>query len=171
MPPEGAGELNETVQVVAFAPVRELAAHEKALMVGEMFDAEPFTLIEVVFEIVPSVAISVTVCEVVTADTVLAKLALVAPAPTVMEEGTVTTALLLARVTATPALGAAEVSVTVQVSVPAPIIEELAHFSPDSEAGDDPLPCSLTVLELLARVLLVAFTLSWALESVLDPGL
>jgi len=159
------------VQAVVLVPVSELAAHDTAPTVGEMFDAEPFTLIEVVFDTVPWVAISVTVCEVVTADTLLTKLALVAPAATVTEEGTVITLLLLARVTDTPVEGAAEVRVTVQLSVPAPIIEELAHFSPDNVAEEAPLPCSLTVLDELVKVLLIALTLSWAVASVLDPGL
>ena len=55
----------------------------------------------------------------VTAATVAVKLAEVAPAVTVTDEGTVTEAELLARFTVNPPVGAAAVNVTVQVSVPA----------------------------------------------------
>ena len=53
------------------------------------------------------------------------KFALVAFAATVTEAGTVTEALLLARLTANPPFGAAAVSVTVQAFVPAPVIDPL----------------------------------------------
>ena len=54
-----------------------------------------------------------------TVATVAEKLAEVAPAATVTEEGTVTDEELLANVTANPPVGAAADSVTVQASVPA----------------------------------------------------
>jgi hypothetical protein len=66
---------------------------------------------------------------VLTADTVAVKLAVVDPAATVTEAGTVTAELLLARLTANPPLGAAAFSVTVQLSVPAPVIDPLAQVS------------------------------------------
>jgi hypothetical protein len=53
------------------------------------------------------------------------KLALVAFAATVTDPGTVTAELSLDRFTARPPVGAAAVNVTVQVSVPAPVIELL----------------------------------------------
>jgi hypothetical protein len=74
-----------------------------------------------------ALAVSVTVCVVLTAETVAVKLALVAPAATVTEAGTVTALLLLARLTAKPPLSAAAFSVTVQLSVPAPVIDALVH--------------------------------------------
>jgi hypothetical protein len=66
---------------------------------------------------------------VLTADTVAVKLAVVDPAATVTEAGTVTAELLLARLTANPPLGAAAFSVTAQLSVPAPVIDELVQLS------------------------------------------
>ena len=60
---------------------------------------------------------------VVIAETAAVKLALVAPAGTVMDEGTVTALLLLDRLTASPPLPAAAESVTVQASVPAPVMD------------------------------------------------
>jgi len=76
-----------------------------------------------------ALAVSVTVCAVLTAETVAVKLALVDPAPTVTEAGTVTAELLLAKLTAKPPVGAAVFSVTVQLSVPAPVIDPLVHVS------------------------------------------
>jgi len=55
--------------------------------------------------------------------------ALVELAGTVTEPGTVTELLLLERFTASPLLGAAPFSVTVQVSMPDPDIDELAQAS------------------------------------------
>jgi hypothetical protein len=55
------------------------------------------------------------------------KPALVDPAVTVTEAGTVTEPLVLDSVTACPPVGAAAVRVTVQASVPAPVMEELVQ--------------------------------------------
>jgi hypothetical protein len=44
-------------------------------------------------------------------------------------DGTTTCALLLAKLTVRPPLGAAAVSVTVQASDPAPVTDPLAHVS------------------------------------------
>jgi hypothetical protein len=80
-----------------------------------------------VCDALPALADSVAVWAVATADTVAEKLALVAPAATVTEAGTVTDELLLARVTLKPALVAAAFSVTLQASVPAPVMDELVQ--------------------------------------------
>ena len=66
-----------------------------------------------------------------TDETVAVKLAVVEPAATVTEAGTVTAELLLARLTAKPPVGAAALSATVQVSVPAPVIDPLAQLNED----------------------------------------
>jgi len=171
-PPDGAAELSETVQVVVLAPVNELPAHESALIDGATVDPDPLKLIVVAFEAVPCVAVSVTVCEAVTLDTVAAKPALVAPEGTDTEGGTVTAPLLLSRLTVKPALGAGAVNVTLQESVPAPIIDEFAQLKPDKEAvvEAEPLPCNFTEPPTFTFVLVIAFTLSCPVESVADPG-
>ena len=171
-PLDGAAEVKDTVQAVEPAPVNELLPHDKALTEGASGDADPLRLIDVVCEMVPAVAVSVTVCEVVKLDTVAAKLALVAPEGTDTEAGTVTTLLLLARVTDLPPLGAAELNVTWQLSVPAPIIEEFTQLTPVRVADEElePLPCNFTAPATSVFVLVVALTLSCAVESVADPG-
>jgi len=78
----------------------------------------------------PAPAVNVAVCDVLTAAMLAVKLALVAPPATVTDAGTVTAELLLARLTVMPPLPAGELSVTVQASVPAPVIELLAQPSP-----------------------------------------
>jgi hypothetical protein len=96
-------------------------------------------------EALPALAVSVAVCVVLTADIVAENAALVAPAATVAVVGTVTAELLLARLTANPPLGAAPFSVTVQLSVPAPVIEELEQESELSVAMPVPLRATLAV--------------------------
>ena len=68
---------------------------------------------------------------VITAETVALKVAVVAPAGTVTDAGTVTATLLLARLTASPPVGAAAFTVTVQASVPAPAMELLVQVTAD----------------------------------------
>lgn len=82
------------------------------------------------------------------------KLALVAPAATVTEPGTVTNELLLARTTANPPLAAAVFSVTVQVSVPDPMIDPLAQLSPVSPGT--PVPLRATTIDVPFEELLVS---------------
>jgi hypothetical protein len=92
---------------------------------------------------------------VLTAVTAAEKLALVAPDATVTEAGTVTAALLLARFTVNPLLAAAAFRVTVQLSVPAPVIELEAQVNPVSTGTPVPLSATLVVVpvdELLVRV-------------------
>ena len=96
-PLDGAAELSDTVHAVVPAPVKALLPHESALIEAANGDAGPPRLMDVVFEIVPCVAVSVTVCAVVTLDTLAEKLVLAAPAGTDTETGTVTAALLLVR--------------------------------------------------------------------------
>ena len=81
-----------------------------------------------------------------TDDTVAVKLAVVVPAATVTVAGTVTAELLLARFTAKPPLSAAALSVTVQLSVPAPVMEPLVQFNELNTAGlaATPVPLSPT---------------------------
>jgi hypothetical protein len=120
------------------------------------------------------VAVSFTFCGAVTAEMVAEKLALLAPEATVTEAGTDTAPLLLESPTLNPALGADAVSVTVQLSVPAPNIEELVQLKLDREAVPEfePLPCSLIVLEsVVVLVLLMVVMVNCAVESVVVLGL
>jgi hypothetical protein len=92
---------------------------------------------------------------VLTAETVAEKLAVVDPAATVTVAGTVTAELLLATLTVNPPLAAAAFSVTVQLSVPAPVIEPLEQLSALNIGT--PLPLRAIVVdepleELLVRV-------------------
>jgi len=64
-----------------------------------------------------------------TAVAVAVKLDEVLPAATLVEAGTVTAASLLVSFTVRPPAGAAEFSVTAQLSVPAPVIDPLAQFT------------------------------------------
>lgn len=91
--------------------------------------------------------------------------AVVVLAGTVRVEGTLTAALLLDRFTTWPPLGAAELKVTVQTSVPAPVIEALTHEREAS--GLVPFPCRRTIAvgpdELLA-------TLNWPSDDPVEEG-
>ena len=160
------------MQFVVPAPVNDVVPQVRAATVGEICDPDPFSWIEVVFEVEPCVAIIVTVCEDVTADTVAEKLTLVAPEGTITDAGTPTAPLLLARLTATPALGAAPLIATVQRSLPAPIIEEFAQLTPVSDGPDceEPFPCSLMELVVFVVPVLIAVTLSCPVRSVVVPG-
>jgi hypothetical protein len=80
-------------------------------------------------EVPLSLAERVTVSGEVTAATVAAKPALVAPAATCTEAGTLTAPLLLVKFTVTPPLGAAALKVTVQLSDAAPVIVPVAHVN------------------------------------------
>ncbi len=174
-PPAGAGPDKLTVHESAIDPVIDVVLQETALTVGVPVGPPPvlFRLIDAVFNTVPCVAVSVTVCVVVTPDTLATKLALAVPAGTVTEIGTVTAALLLARATAEPPLGAGAVKVTLQLSVPAPVNDEFAQLSPAREIPEEvacPLPCSLTVPATVVFALVIALTLSCPVASVADAG-
>lgn len=96
-------------------------------------------------DIPPALAVSVADCEELTGETDAEKLALVAPAATVTAAGTVTSELLLARLTLKPPLAAA-LSVTMQRSVPACAIELFVQFS-ELNTGT-PVPLRVTKVEL-----------------------
>ena len=98
----------------------------------------------------PDEAVRVSVWAVVTAETAAVNPTLLDPAGTVTEPGTVTAVLLLDRVTASPLLPAAAVRVTVQTSLPDPVIESLLQLSPlnDASVADCPVPLRLIVAVL-----------------------
>ena len=101
----------------------------------------------------PALPVSVTVCGVLTDETVAVKLAVVEPAATVTEAGTVTVELLLARLTVNPPVAAAAFRVTVQLSVPDPVNEPLVQLSPLSTGT--PVPLRVTAVEVPVEELLV----------------
>ena len=111
-----------------------------------------------VLETPPALPVRVTDCAVVTDDTVAVNPALVALAGTATAAGIVTAALLLVRPTLRPLLPAAELSVTVQVSLPAPVTDPLLHDNELNAAGTAvPVPVRPTtavplVVELLWMV-------------------
>ena len=141
-----------------------------AVSVGVICDAAPFSLMEADFETLPFFAVRVTVSEETTDATLAAKVALVPPEGMVTEAGTLIAPLLLASVATNPVLGAAALIFTVQLSVPAPVIELLAQTSPESDAGFcEPLPCSLIEFAVLVAFVTAAM-FSSPLASVVVPG-
>jgi hypothetical protein len=105
----------------------------------------------------PAVAVSATICAVLTEDAVAVNPALVAPAGTVTADGTVIALLLLARLTVMPPVPAAAFRVTVQESAPAPNkatlvqLNELKFVAPEAA----PVPLRLITAELPVEELLV----------------
>lgn len=91
-------------------------------------------------------AVRIAFWAIVTDDMVDIKLALVAPEATVTEVGTETAEMLLESATVSPPEPAGAVRITVQLSVPAPVIESLIHVRPLSAPGAvSPVPLSTTV--------------------------
>jgi hypothetical protein len=101
----------------------------------------------------PALAVRVTDCAAVTDDAVAVKPALVALAATATVAGTVTAALLLAKPTLRPLLPAAELSVTVQVSFPAPVTDALLQERA-LNAADAAVPVPAVPVLVVAAVLL-----------------
>ena len=102
----------------------------------------------------PALAVNVTVAAVLTEVAVAVNVALLDPAATVTEVGTVTAVLLLAKPTANPPVAAAAFSVTVQLSVPAPVIDPLVQVRPVNTGT--PAPLRLTAVEVPLDELLVS---------------
>ena len=92
-----------------------------------------------------AVPVRVAVCAVVTAEAVTMKTAVADPLGTVMDAGTVTALLLLERSTVKPPLPAAEVRVTLQDSVTAPVSDVLLQETTLSAGGTWPVPPTLPV--------------------------
>ncbi len=103
----------------------------------------------------PDDAVSVAVCAVVTAVTVAVNAALLAPAATITDAGTVTAELLLVRATVCPPGPAGELNVTPQATVPAPVIDPVPQLTPVSTPGATAAP-----LSAIAIVLPAAFVVS-----------
>ncbi len=101
----------------------------------------------------PVFAVSVADSVEFTGDTFAVKFALLAPPATVTEAGTLTSELLLDSPIANPPLAAGVFTVTVQLSVPDPMIELLVQFNPVSPGT--PVPLRPTTVELPFAELLV----------------
>jgi hypothetical protein len=162
-PPLGAAALNATVQesvpAPAIDPLAQLNADRLAVVAGT---AAPRCRAKVSATL-PALAVRVAVCAVLTDETVAVKLAVVEPAATVTDVGTVTALSLLERLTVRPLLGAAAFNATVQESVPAPVIDPLAQLNADRltvAAGAGAPSCrakvSETPLALAVRVAVCA---------------
>ena len=115
---------------------------------------------------VPALAVSVADSAEFTGEIFAVKPALIAPAATVTEPGTVTSELLLARLTANPPLAAAVFSVTMQLSVPDPMIDPFVQFSPASPGT--PVPLRSTTIDAPFEELL--FTDSCPVSAPAAPG-
>lgn len=106
-------------------------------------------------DVLPTLAVKVAVCVVLTDATVAVNDALEAPAATVTRAGAVTATLLLATLTFAPPLGAAAFNVTLQASDPEPVKDELAQESPLATTVPVPLKLSAVaepVDESLAKI-------------------
>ena len=101
----------------------------------ELATAAGFSCRAKVLEMLPALAVSVTACVDVTDDTVAVNPALVAFAGTINVAGTVTAALLLARLTVRPPITGAAVNVTVQLSLPDSVIDALLQENVLNVAG------------------------------------
>jgi hypothetical protein len=99
-------------------------------------------------------AVRVAVAAVLTVETVAVKFAEAAPAATVTDAGTATAELLLARLTVKPPAGAAVLSETLQLSVPAAVIDPLVQVRPLSTGT--PVPLRLIKVEAPDDELLVS---------------
>jgi hypothetical protein len=146
-------EVNVTGSVDAVFTVTLPNAKLAGLMVN--VGTAAFNCSAKVLETPPALAVRVTACPVVTDDTVAVNPALLALAGTTTVAGTVTAALLLARDTLKPPLPAAPLSVTVQASLPDPVIDALLQESalsnPDTAV---PVPVRpTTAVPLLEEVL------------------
>ncbi|MGA8044110.1 MAG: hypothetical protein WCA37_15035 [Terracidiphilus sp.] len=146
----GAGAFSLTVQVSLLVPVKVVFAHTKLLsvVVTAAFSCRAMLLVTP-----PAEACRVTVCAVVTAEALAVNVAEDALAGTTTEAGTFTDALLLARLTANPVLGAGPFKPTVQVSLVVPVKLVLAHvklLSAVVTVGETPAP--LNAISVLAPV-------------------
>jgi hypothetical protein len=123
------------------------------------------------------VAVSIAVSAVETPETVAEKPALDEPAGTVTVEGTATADWLLARFTVNPPLAAAALRVTVQGSVPEPLMDPSVHERPFRTGM--PVPLRLTALEDEESLAIVSCPdtapategSNWTVKVVEEPGL
>lgn len=114
----------------------------------------------------PPVAVRITDCAEVTGDTLAMNVALIAFAGTRIVPGTATAALLLARLTLKPPLGAAAFSVTVQALLPDPPMDAVLQLNPLKAAAET---AALTGSVRLAGVLCSALGFTTPMLTVVVP--
>lgn len=103
-----------------------------------------------------TVAVIVTARDVATAATLAVKLTLLFPEGTVTYAGTFTALLLLVRATLMPPLGAVPLRVTVQSSVPDPVMDAVLHEITLTEGGVVvPVPFKVTTAVVFVEELLL----------------
>jgi hypothetical protein len=117
-PPVGAGALAVTVHALLAPDVSDVGAQTSEVTV-----TRGARVMEAVFELPFSAAVTTAVWALVTVPAVAVKEAVVAAAATVTLAGTVRLALLLVRATGEPPVGAGPLKVTVQALVPGPVNE------------------------------------------------
>jgi hypothetical protein len=139
-------------------------AHDSAVTVGGGAAAGALTVNVTERELLLALAVTITAVSDETVPAVTLKLALLAPDATVTDAGTVSAALFLVSVTATPPAGAAPLSVTVQPSVWLEITCEPAHDSAVTVGGGATGALRVSVKE---RELLLA--LAVRSTAVVDP--
>jgi hypothetical protein len=154
-PPVGAAAVRVTVQEVVPPVVIEVGAQERVL--GTISGV---TVTEAVLEAPLLVAVTTTAVLEETAPAVARNKALVDPAATVTEAGTVSAALLSESATTRPPVGAAALRVTVQEVVP-PVVTEVGAQDRVLGMGSGvtvteavlevPLPVAVTVTTVLAE--------------------
>ena len=116
-------------------------------------DVPRFSCMATLWVAPPALAVTVAVSAEFTGEMLAVKPALDAPAGTMIEAGTLTSELLLNSVTANPPLAAAAFNVTVQLSVPDPVMERFAQLSPVNIGT--PVPLTPINIELPLAELLV----------------
>jgi hypothetical protein len=165
--PPLAAALKITMQLSVPAPVNESFPQLSRLSTGEVRlvgDTAVSSRAKFSFTL-PALAVSVTTCAAFTEATLAVNPALVAPAGTVTEAGTVTARLLLARFTVCPPLAAAAFKVTVQLSTPVPVQDVLPQISPLNPAvvlAVSPVPRRLTCVAPLGDALLTIVSCPFA---------
>ena len=152
--------------VTAAVPVEDRVS---VCVVGVFTAASPkFTLVELrlnvdtaalswrakVADSLAALAIKVADSAELAGETDAVKAALVAPAATITVAGTITNELLLVRFTVDPPLAAAAFRVTVQLSVPAPVIDPFTQLS--AVGTGTPVPLRVIAVDDPAWELLVS---------------
>lgn len=138
VPADGAALFSVTVQELVPPD-----ASEAGLQLNATGVAGTRRLNDAVAEEPLKLAVITAVLGAVTAAAVAAKVAVLLPAATVTEAGTVTELLLSERVTTVPPVGAAPVKITVHVAVAAPVSDAGVQLSADTSTDDDTVTTAL----------------------------